>query len=156
MGSPPHDAIDRAILHYLQADGRTPITDIADELDVADNTVRNRITKLENEGVIEGYQVNVDYDEAGVQHYYMFSCTARISEREHLAEEAKEHDGVVEVITLMTGRENVLIIAAGSQKDDMTALANELDMIGLVIEREHLVREHDRQPYSGFRLECNL
>lgn len=156
MTTSPYDSIDRAILYHLQEDGHKTFTEIASALDVADNTVRNRVKKLEDEGVIEGFQVNVDYDRAGVQHYYIFSCTARVSEREALAEDARQYDGVLEVITLMTGRENVVIIAAGTEKDDITDLASDLDELGLVIERENLIREHVRQPFQEFALENNL
>lgn len=52
MDATPTDAIDRAILYELQVNGRQQITDIADEVDVADNTVRNRLQKMEDEGVI--------------------------------------------------------------------------------------------------------
>ena len=50
----PLDTVDQQILYFLQTDSRTPITAIADELNVSDNTVRNRIAKLEDRGVIEG------------------------------------------------------------------------------------------------------
>ncbi len=62
-----------------------PITGIANELNVADNAVRNRIAKLESAGVIDGYTVTVDYDRTGVQHYYLFICTTRVGDREALA-----------------------------------------------------------------------
>lgn len=156
MATSPYDAVDRAIIHHLQENARRSITDIAADLDVSDNTVRNRIEKLEAEGVIEGYQVTINYDRIGVQHYYIFSCTARVSEREQLAEEARQHNGIVEVITLMTGRENVFIIAAGAEKDAITNLASALDKLGLIIEREHLIRDHKRQPYEGFTLANNV
>lgn len=144
------DEIDRAILYYLQVDGRRPVTEIADELTVADNTVRNRMQALRESGVISGYRVDVDYDEAGVQHHYMFICTARVSKREDLAAEARELSGITEVITLMTGTHNVYLIGAGSKKDDISDLARTVDELGLTIEREHLIREHERQAYAGF------
>lgn len=156
MSSSPHDAVDYAILYHLQQDGRRAITDIADELEVADNTVRNRIQELEEQGVIEGYQVNVDYDRADVQHHYMFICSARVSERESLAQEARSFSNVTEVITLMTGTHNVYIIGCENGKDGITELAYKIDNLGLRIEREHLIRDHVRQPFSGFQLEENL
>lgn len=78
--SSPLDAIDRGILYHLQEDAHQSLTDIADALDVAVNTVRNRIEKLENEGVIKGYTVDVDYSRADVQHHYLFFCTVRVNE----------------------------------------------------------------------------
>lgn len=156
MDSSPLDAVDRAIPYHLQENARKPITDIADSVNVSDNTVRNCIRSLEDADVIEGYQVNVDYDRANVQHYYAFVCTARVSEREQLARQARERPAVVEVLSLMTGTNNVVVVGAGSRKDDMTDLAYQLDEIGLTIEREHLIREHERRPFEGFRLENSV
>lgn len=153
MSSPPLDAVDEAILYHLQRDAMQPITAIADAVNVADNTVRNRIEKLESAGVIDGYTVNVDYDRAGIQHYYLFICTTRVAERERLASEAQRIPGVVEVITVMTGTENVQIKAAAPTKDDITAIAYRLDELGLAIDREHLIWSHTHQPFSGFRTE---
>lgn len=144
------DEIDQAILYHLQQDGRRAITNIADDLDVSDNTVRNRIQEMEETGIISGYRVDVNYDEAGVQHHYMFICTARVSEREELAAEARQLPGITEVISVMTGSHNVYIIGAGKEKDDMTDLATTIDELGLTVEREHLIRDHVRRAYSGF------
>lgn len=152
MESSSLDAIDYAILYHLQQDGRKQITDIADAVDVSDNTVRNRIQNLEDEQAIQGYQVNINYDEADIQHHYLFVCSARVSKREELAQEARQHSGVIEVITLMTGKSNVYVIGVGNEKDDMTDLAYDIDGMGLEIEREHLIRAHIRQPFDGFRL----
>jgi DNA-binding Lrp family transcriptional regulator len=145
------DVIDQAILYHLQQDGRRPITEIADAVDVSDNTVRNRIQAMEDSGVITGYQVSVDYDEADVQNHYLFVCSARISDRERLAAKARTFDGVTEVISLMTGSYNVYIVAIRESKDATTDLAVALEEAGLTIEREHLIRDHTRRPYSGFQ-----
>lgn len=151
MSTAPVDEIDRAILYHLQEDGRRSITDIATDLDVSDNTVRNRIQRMEEAGIITGYTVKVDYDAAGIQHHYVFVCTARVSEREELAAEVRKLPGVIEVLTLMTGTDNVFVIAVTSRKDEITDLAYAIDELGLRIEREHLIREHTRQPYSELR-----
>ena len=150
MGDDSIDEVDRAILYYLQQDARRSFSDIADELDVSSNTVRNRISDMEEAGVISGYHAAVNYDTAGVQHHYIFFCTVAVSKREELAGEVRQLPGVVEVITLMTGQNNVIIIGAGDEKDAMTELAYTVDELGLTIEHEHLIRDFARQPYSGF------
>lgn len=150
MTSTPLDETDRAIIYHLQSNGRQPITDIADAVEVADNTVRNRIARLKQDGIIQGYSVNVDYDRAGVPHYYIFLCTAPVSEREQLADATREMEGVVEVVTLMTGESNVLVHAIGMEKDDITHLAYDIDDLGLRINSEHVVRDHTRHPFTAF------
>ncbi len=52
-GSPVLKQLDMAILSYLKNDGRTPFTFIAQELGVAEGTVRKRVARLIEEGVIE-------------------------------------------------------------------------------------------------------
>lgn len=46
------DALDKRILDLLHEDGRIPFTAIAKELDVAEATVRKRVTRLIEEGVV--------------------------------------------------------------------------------------------------------
>lgn len=150
MSDAPLDDVDRAILYYLQEDGRRAITDIADAVDVSDNTVRNRIQDMEEAEVISGYTATVNYDTAGVQHHYVFVCSARVRDREDLAADVRQLAGVTEVITLMTGTHNVYVIGAAPEKDGMTELAYAIDDLGLTIEREHLIRDHVRQPYDNF------
>lgn len=156
MAPPSIDAIDRGILYHLQEDAHQSLTDIADALDVAVNTVRNRIEKLENEGVIKGYTVNVDYSRADVQHHYLFFCTVRVSEREPLVEDARTIPGVVRITTVMTGAQNVIVEAAAFTKEEITEIAYQLDDLGLHIEREHLVQDQVALPYSGFRVQENF
>lgn len=156
MASSPLDAVDRAILYHLQQDAHQPLTDIATALDVADNTVRNRIEKLEDRGVIQRYTIDVDYSEADIQHHYLFVCTVRVQERESLVEEAQAVPGVVRVVSVMTGAQNVHVEVAAPSKEEITSIAYQLDEIGLLIEREHLIWSEHKQPYAGFRLEENL
>lgn len=56
MSESPLDDVDRAILHPLQQDARTltPV-DTAERLPVSDGTVRNRLARLEERGVVTGY-----------------------------------------------------------------------------------------------------
>src|SRR5512146_2509157 len=48
----PIDDLDLEILKHLQTDGRKSFTDIAANLGVAVGTVRNRVTRLIEEGVL--------------------------------------------------------------------------------------------------------
>jgi Lrp/AsnC family transcriptional regulator for asnA, asnC and gidA len=48
----PLDALDRSILAALQLDGRRPFRVIARDLDVSEGTVRTRVRKLEDSGVL--------------------------------------------------------------------------------------------------------
>jgi len=47
------DRIDRAIIARLQYDGRMPFTDIAAELGISEGTVRRRVKRLTESGVLQ-------------------------------------------------------------------------------------------------------
>ena len=47
------DAVDRAIIAYLQYDGRMPFTGIAQQLGVSEATVRSRVARLREEGILQ-------------------------------------------------------------------------------------------------------
>ncbi len=47
------DQLDLAILEMLRADGRKPYTEIAQALDVSEGTVRNRVARLIEKGVMQ-------------------------------------------------------------------------------------------------------
>ncbi|WP_439027416.1 Lrp/AsnC family transcriptional regulator [Haloarchaeobius sp. DT45] len=145
------DDLDRRILHELQSEARhTSSSDVAAELDVSASTVRNRIQRLEDDGVLRGYHADVDYERAGYQLFTLIVCTAPIPNREELARAAAEVDGVVEVQEVMTGEANVLVRAVGADGDDLTRIGEELDELGLKVSDEDLIRSTHRSSYSGF------
>ncbi|KTG20894.1 Lrp/AsnC family transcriptional regulator [Haloferax profundi] len=145
------DDLDREILYMLQGEARhTSSTDIAESLDVSASTVRNRIQRLEGDGVLRGYHADVDYESAGYQLFTLIVCTAPIPEREELAIAAAEVSGVVEVQEVMTGESNVLVRAIGEDGDDLSRIGEELDELGLQVQDEDLIRNTHRTPYAGF------
>ncbi len=51
------DELDREILTILRRDSRTPYTEIADRVGTSEGTVRNRVERLVDEGIIERFTV---------------------------------------------------------------------------------------------------
>lgn len=52
------DSLDREILNILRRDARTPYTEIASAVDTSEGTVRNRVERLVDDGVIERFTVS--------------------------------------------------------------------------------------------------
>lgn len=145
------DDLDRRILYELQREARrTSTTEIAEACDVSPSTVRNRIRQLEADGIIRGSHVDVDYEAIGYQLYTLIFCTAPIPEREELAREARQVPGVVHVREIMTGEENLHVVAVGEDGDDLSRIGRELDALGLTIEDEDIIRREYVIPYEGF------
>ena len=59
------DEIDHQILDMLIDNTRTPFTDIAKNLLVSAGTIHVRVKKMEEEGVIKGSTLSVDYNKMG-------------------------------------------------------------------------------------------
>jgi DNA-binding Lrp family transcriptional regulator len=56
------DATDQQLLSLLRKDARTSVATLANKLGVSRGTVSNRITKLEDAGIIVGYTVRLRPD----------------------------------------------------------------------------------------------
>ena len=119
---------------------------IAERLDVSARTVRNRINKLEESGVINGYRLDVNYEIAGYQLHTMVVCTAPIEGREEIAKEATDVPGVIEVREIMTGDQNLLVEVVGTDGDDLSRITSDLNDLGVHINDENIIRnDHDSQ-----------
>jgi len=54
------DTTDRKILNILQSDARTPNAELARQVGMAPSAVLERVRKLEERGVIRGYEAKLD------------------------------------------------------------------------------------------------
>ena len=59
------DEIDHKILDVLIENARTPFTDIAKKLLVSAGTIHVRVKKMEDEGIIQGSTLTLNYEKMG-------------------------------------------------------------------------------------------
>ena len=60
------DGIDNQILNMLLMDSRTPLSHISQEVGISSPAIRERIKKLEQEGIIKGFSTIIDYKKLGL------------------------------------------------------------------------------------------
>lgn len=149
------DDIDRAILHLLQQDARnsTP-PQIADQLDVSANTVRNRIEQLENVGIIEGYHPHINYEQAGYQLRVIIIATVPVSDRSSVADGALEIEGVIRVIEALSGHDNLAVEVVAEDSDDLTETVSALEELGLTLTDEWFIKNDRVQPFNHFGIDA--
>ncbi|SEW14225.1 Lrp/AsnC family transcriptional regulator [Natrinema salifodinae] len=150
------DSTDHAILYLLQAESRADFThdEIAERIDVSSSTVSNRLQRLREGGVLEKFDPVINYEAAGAPHHLLFVCTAPISERKSLCERVIEVENVVNTRELLTGTQNLHVEVVGMDAADVEAVTEELDALGLEIERSEMLRSEYSQPFDHFGAEA--
>lgn len=149
--SPKIDEIDKRIIYRLSEDARnTTSSEIADELGVSPGTIRNRIQQMEEEGIINGYLTDVDYERIGKRIVYIFQCSSTAKDRSVLAKKALRVPGVINVRELMTGNKDLVIKAVGGDTDDISRIGIALENLGIEIQDEDLLKKERFHPYHPF------
>jgi DNA-binding Lrp family transcriptional regulator len=72
----PLDDKDRQILDLLRADARLPLKTLAARVGLARSTLRDRLSRLEADGVIRGYRADIVDGEANVAAYLFIRLKA--------------------------------------------------------------------------------
>ncbi len=123
------DATDQQLLSLLRKDARTSVAILARKLGVSRGTVSNRITKLEDAGIIVGYTVRLRPD----------SQPQEISAWMSVAVEGNETRAV---ITSLLGEPGVSALHDTNGRWDLLAelRAENLSELSRVLERIRLVR----------------
>lgn len=110
-------SIEQRVLSILEDNPRAPLSDIADRAGVARPTARKYIQKLENEGAIVGYSVEVDPKKIDHQ------CIAIVGidlEGERYVEATTEIRQVEAVAALYTATGDHMLIAELRTRDSDT------------------------------------
>jgi DNA-binding Lrp family transcriptional regulator len=123
------DATDQQLLSLLRKDARTPVATLATKLGVSRGTVTNRVTKLEDAGIIVGYTVRLKPD----------SQPAEIKAWMSIAVEGNETRAV---IASLLGEPGVATLHDTNGRWDLLAelRAGNLAELSQVLERIRLVR----------------
>jgi DNA-binding Lrp family transcriptional regulator len=145
------DEIDERIIYRLTEDARhTSAPEIAEEVDVSAPTIRNRIRRLEEAGVIEGYHAQIDYEKLDGRLTNLFLCTVAATDRKRYAQRLLEIPGVVDVREIMTGEKNLHVTVVGADTGDIRRIAQEITALGIDIDDEGLFHREHVHPYTPF------
>jgi len=145
------DNTDKGIIYLLQQDARKrTVADIGEQVGVSSSTVTNRINRLEEQGVIKGYHTIVDYTKAGLGHHLLVTATVPISAKENLINELMEVSGVVSIRELLTNSENLSLELVGRTQEDIEESLEDMDSLGVDIERMEIMKQEHAQPYNHF------
>ena len=111
------DDLDRKILEFLQKDGRMAASHIADELDISIPTVTDRIKKLSESGVIQGFHATLNPKLLGLDVSAIITVISESSEHyKEVIQMARNTPEVVQCYsTTGKGSHTLIIVAKNSQ-----------------------------------------
>ncbi|MDR5674304.1 DNA-binding transcriptional regulator, Lrp family [Halalkaliarchaeum sp. AArc-CO] len=122
------DDLDRRILNILRRDARTPYTEIAESVGTSEGTVRNRVERMTEEGVIERFTVTTRTGNVKAMieiSVAMDVDTAGVSER--MADWAE-----VDFVWQVSGEEDVVLIVDAVDTravNELISQAREMDEV---------------------------
>ena len=145
------DQIDKRVLYHLALDARdTSAPDVAEEVNVSPGTIRNRIDRLEDNGIIKGYHADIDYERAEGLLTNRFKCTSGSGGRGKFATQILQVPGVVNVREIMTGKADLEVKAVGSDTADLSRVGDALLELGLEIEDQDIIKREHFRPYEPY------
>lgn len=125
------DEMNRRILRLLRTDGKMSYRDVAQKLKRSPSTVRDRIGRMESDGVILGYVALVNSEQMGMhtEAIILANMVDHIRFRDLM--ELKKVNGILEVL-FITGDKNVMIrIQAPDNRTLDEIIAEKVVPIGL-------------------------
>jgi len=102
------DVLNWKILSCLQKNARESNTEIARQVGVSSPAVAERIRKMEDAGIIEGYYSKVSYIEVGYQLKAIITLRAFMGRLRPFIEKAKTFNEVINCHRV-TGNENIVL-----------------------------------------------
>ncbi|MBA4494325.1 Lrp/AsnC family transcriptional regulator [Paenactinomyces guangxiensis] len=122
------DEVDKAIIEYLQKDGRCSYTEIAEELKVTVGTVRNRVQRLMENQILKIVGV-VDPFKTGMATVAMLGLKVRLNKLDEIIK-ALEKIPEVRFVAVSTGTFDMFIeIITSSTEEFYRILTTELSNI---------------------------
>jgi len=124
------DEIDLKILRIVQMDCRTPLAKMAKELGVPPSTVHYRLSKLERDGIIEGYHAKICGSKLGRDYLTITLVRGKYGPKYHerIGKMLSEIPGVSGVYVVF-GETDFVVFARSYDRDDfMNKLEKLFDM----------------------------
>ena len=122
------DQVDLALISLLQADGRASQEELAREVGLSRPAVHERLRKLEQHGVVQGYTVKVDWGAVGlpILAFILVRTTGRCAHSTAEIAAVAERAAFIEEVHRVTGDFCFLVKARASSSATLEALIDRI------------------------------
>lgn len=138
------DDIDRNILRILQDDARTSYREIQDRLGISIGTIHNRISKLRDNGIIEGYTLRLNNVKLGYKLSFLIRINCDGKFTEEILNDISLKPEVCSVFHT-TGEQSAALICRFKSSEDVHTFIRELN------EREKVTRTNSNMILKEYK-----
>jgi len=134
------DNLDKKIIEILKKDSRCPFVEIANQLGVSEGTIRSRVHRMTDDGIIRGFTIKTS--SRNVKALVEIRIDVN-TDAQDIARELSRYDGVTEVFEV-TGDQDVVAIAdveSSQQLNDIIEKIRRYDNI-LSTRTRIILKEH--------------
>lgn len=141
-----YDEIDRQILEILNQDGRTKFTTIAKRINRTEGTVRNRVRRLREKGIIQGFRVitdpeNLGYERQAIVKFQMEPSYEAYSQLDRLPYICSQNSCKLLSLYRSNGESSFMLEILSKNKKDLDFFVKELTNFTGIEDIEILVKE---------------
>jgi len=127
------DDIDKNIIRILQENARTSYREIQDKLGISIGTIHNRISKLKDNQIIEGYTLRLNNIKLGYKLTFLIRISIDGKYTAEVLDEIKERPEVCSIFHT-TGEQSAALICRFKESEDVHKFIRELN------EKEYVTR----------------
>lgn len=133
------DNLDKKIIEIMKKDSRCPFVEIANQLGVSEGTVRSRVHRMTEEGVIRGFTIKTSSRNVKA---LIEIKTSVDTDTQQIARELATYDGVTEVFEV-TGDQDIIAIVDVESSNNLNDIIERVRRFGKLSTRTLLIlKEH--------------
>lgn len=138
------DALDRKIIHLLTENARIPVKEIAQKINLTSPAVSSRIHRLEQEGIIGGYTVQLHRPDEPNRVGALVSVQTSPDRREEFLALIQQESDVLQCYRV-TGTYNFIVKVSCANIEDLEHLLNKIQQLGTTNTQIILATQLDRR-----------
>lgn len=120
------DDIDRSIIRILQENAKTSYREIHEELGISIGTIHNRLSKLESNGIIEGYTLKLNNEKLGYKLIFLIRIQIDGKHTAEILSQIKEKPEVCSIFHT-TGEQSACLVCRFKEAGDVHNFIRELN-----------------------------
>lgn len=138
------DDIDKNIIRILQDDARTSYREIQDRLGISIGTIHNRISKLRDLGVVQGYTLRLSNEKLGYKLTFLIRVNVDGKYTEEILEDLTKIPEVCSIFHT-TGEQSAALICRFKNSESVHKFIRELN------EKEHVTRTNSNMVLKEYK-----